>query len=155
MNDPTLFQTDTRADNVIQINIPRDVPTDDEYRAQMRAAGESYSRNVKPRFVAAARPSDPDTSRAAAESLNPTRVRDTQRQILAVLGLYGPSSDEQIAEHYERLAAHEGWGPQSPSGLRTRRRELVDAGLVVDSGQRTTTASGRQTIVWELNASRL
>ena len=36
------------------------------------------------------------------------------------------------------------------SGLRTRRSELVDAGLVVDSGERKLTQNGAKSIVWRL-----
>src|SRR5690606_41528330 len=37
----------------------------------------------------------------------------------------------------------------SVSGTRTRRRELVDAGLVQESGQYKLTEAGRRTIVWK------
>jgi hypothetical protein len=38
----------------------------------------------------------------------------------------------------------------SVSGARTRRSELVDVGMVEDSGRRELTQAGRQTIVWRV-----
>lgn len=103
------------------------------------------------RAVGASRPTDPDTSRQAAASLKGDKIRETQRQILNVLERFGPSCDEDIQTYFRQLASLEGWPPQSPSGLRSRRAELVDAGLVIDSGERSRTSSGRQTIVWTLS----
>ena len=37
---------------------------------------------------------------------------------------------------------------QSDSGIRTRRSELRDKGLVIDTGQRVLLATGRQAAVW-------
>jgi len=48
-----------------------------------------------------------------------------------------------------------GWLPSvSPSGLRTRRRELVDAGEVIDTGRREQLSSGRWATVWGLPGSK-
>lgn len=85
---------------------------------------------------------DPETSRLAANSLSPEKLRASQLDVLVVLRRHGPLSDEAI---YERLLRR-----QSVSGARTRRKELVDLGLVRDSGDRDVTASGRQTIIWEI-----
>jgi len=41
----------------------------------------------------------------------------------------------------------------SESGFRTRCAELVDAGLVADSGQRETLASGRKAVCWSLTSA--
>lgn len=108
--------------------------------------------NVVPlaRIAPVSRTTDPETSRQAAASLSKEKMRETQRQILEVLGRFGPSCDEDIATYFRQLSEIESWPLQSPSGLRSRRAELVSSGLVRDSGQRTKTSSGRQTIVWEL-----
>lgn len=96
--------------------------------------------------VAHARRSDPDTSKLAAASVkNLGRTRDA---ILRILRALGPCTDEQIQAAYSR-----GYGNPilaSPSGLRSRRSELVRMGLVVDSGRVGKTASGRQTIIWKV-----
>lgn len=89
-----------------------------------------------------ARNSDPATSHAAAE-----RVRDlnaTQRLVLRVLADIGPSTDERLAAYWRE---HE-ITSISPSGLRTRRSELVDTGHVVDTGQLQLTDAGHSSIVW-------
>ena len=91
-----------------------------------------------------ARRTDPDTSWEAARSVDPLKLRATQREILWVLRNWGPLTDEEIAV----IVGPE--STQSPSGLRTRRRELVDRGLVVDTGARRRTRAGRRTIVWGL-----
>lgn len=85
---------------------------------------------------------DPETSRLAANSLTQEKLRESQLDIIWVLENHGPLTDEEIFARLPRI--------QSQSGARTRRKELVDLGLVRDSGDRDRTASGRQTIVWEL-----
>lgn len=89
------------------------------------------------------RMSDPETShKAAAKVVNLGRTRDW---ILAALR-QGPKTDEQIDEYFRCFVAF--W--VSPSGLRSRRSELVKLGLVCDSGQRAKTQSGRESIVWRI-----
>lgn len=99
---------------------------------------------------AVARCTDPDTSHAAAASLGDLRVSQS-----AVLDLFVDAAkagiqsltDDQLVRWYER----QGREPrQSPSGLRTRRRELTDAGFIEDTGDRTRLASGRQAVLWKL-----
>lgn len=87
------------------------------------------------------RAGDPATSRAAARSLDPDRLGPVYRRILTILRGSEGLTDEDL---------HGRWtGPiVSMSGLRTRRAELVDAGLVRDSGRREKLRSGRQGIVW-------
>lgn len=94
-----------------------------------------------------ARRTDPVTSHAAAKSVR--GVSQAHENLLEVLLRFGPQTDEQIAMGYLSLGHTNGWKAMSPSGLRTRRAELVDQGKVRDTGRRSTTASGRQTIVWE------
>ena len=93
-----------------------------------------------------ARRTDPGTSWAAAHSVTDTTITRTKKAILRALE-HGPMTDEDIASAV-------GIAYTTPSGLRTRRRELVDAGLVRDSGRRTRLESGRQAIVWELDRPR-
>lgn len=95
-----------------------------------------------------ARNTDPTTSKAAADSVAVTDATATQLAILAILDTYGASTDEQIAEAYDVLTSRRQAPRVSPSGLRTRRAELVTAGLVVDSGVKGTTRAGRSCIVW-------
>lgn len=61
-------------------------------------------------------------------------MTETQHKVLAILREYGPLSDYGIM-HVAK--AHQLY--TSPSGLRTRRAELVEMGLVVDSGLREET----------------
>lgn len=90
-----------------------------------------------------ARWADPDTSHEAAASV--TAITATRRAILDVLETFGPCTDEEIATFYR--------GPRaSPSGLRTRRAELVRGGHVYDTGHRGVLQSGRRAVVWGLTA---
>lgn len=94
-----------------------------------------------------ARRSDPSTSHAAAASLEPDELRESQLAVLRVFQITGGRlHDDQMIAAYSEL----GMKPQSVSGLRTRRSELVDRGLVRDSGDRVRLVSGRLSIVWEL-----
>lgn len=96
-------------------------------------------RAAEPR--AHARRTDPETSHAAAKSVGSVEITELQRWIFDALE--EPMSDEQL---WNALA---GRGRLTPSGVRTRRSELVEQGFVCDSGRRTSTTSGRQSIVWQ------
>ena len=93
----------------------------------------------------------PETSyKAAASVVNLGRTRDA---ILSVLRDYGWQTDEEIADVYNfrhYLGRPFDYPKVSPSGLRSRRSELVKLGLVCDSGQRAKTQSGRESIVWSV-----
>lgn len=91
-----------------------------------------------------ARNTDPQTSHTAAESV--TNLTHTQATILRVLKR--PRTDTQLIEAFRRLKR----APlASESGIRSRRAELVEKGLVVDSGQRGVTPFNRRSIVWAVN----
>lgn len=96
-----------------------------------------------PEPAARARRTDPETSHEAAATVD--ALRERQAAVLGVLRR-GPATDEQLAQAY---AAVPGAPKQSPSGLRTRRSELVEMGLARHSGAFGQTASGRRTRVWE------
>jgi hypothetical protein len=92
---------------------------------------------------AVARRGDPETSWQAAESVKD--IRGSQQEVLSLFRCHGPMTDEEVSYAAKREGVI-----QSPSGLRTRRRELVDLGLLQASSRRSRTASGRSTIIWEV-----
>lgn len=57
---------------------------------------------------------------------------------------HGPMTDTELIEGYD------GKIPQTDSGLRTRRSELVKKGLLVDTGRRELLDTGRSSKVWGL-----
>lgn len=97
-----------------------------------------------------ARLSDPSTSHEAAASV--ADVRKSQAAVLGVLAFVGRSTDEQLVSEYAMAVETfpDTTPRQSPSGIRTRRHELVQQGLIADSGERVKMASGRYAVVWEL-----
>ena len=97
--------------------------------------------------VARARATDPDTSHQAALSVS--NLPDRQKWVLWLLQDHGPMTDLELLTKY-RDRRWEQSPTQSESGLRTRRKELVDLGLVRDSGHRRKLPSGRNAIVWEV-----
>lgn len=91
--------------------------------------------------MARARVSDPVTSHEAAESVD--RITETQEYVLKALRK--PRPDVQLIEAYRAFKR----APRaSESGIRSRRAELVDRGLVIDTGRRVKLDSGRYAIVW-------
>lgn len=103
-------------------------------------------------FRAVARRTDPETSHQAAASVRD--ISKTHERILEVLDRYGPATDEEIYSYYFNLAQLFEWPPASPSGLRSRRAELVTLGKVYDTGNKGHTSAGRPTTIWELSAHR-
>lgn len=98
-----------------------------------------------------ARNSDPETSHEAAASIAPTKIRASQLAILVILTRYPKGlCDQHLGEHYQRaMLANPGLFPmQSSSGLRTRRKELVERGSIRDTGETVVLKSGRRSIVW-------
>lgn len=92
--------------------------------------------------VARARRNDPATSKQAAASVSLENLGRTKNTILRLLREYGPLTDEQIVDKF--------YGMASDSGIRTRRKWLVDHGFVCDSGHTGRTASGRASTIWRL-----
>jgi hypothetical protein len=89
-------------------------------------------------------PSEPtDTQQAAADSLDPVRLRQQTAAILEALEISGGLTDEGI---YVTLDEH--GVPISHNGHRARRVELERAGYVARSDRRDTTSTGRAAIVW-------
>ena len=92
-----------------------------------------------------ARISDPQTSVDAANSVKD--ITRTQSAIRALL--INSMTDEELFVCYSK-AVIQGLAPlASPSGVRSRRAELVILGLVEDTGARRKLVSGRKAIVWK------
>ena len=99
--------------------------------------------------VARARTGDPTTSHAAAASVDDLRV--SQRAILGVFTTYQDRmTDEELIRRYDVLVADGAAPRQSPSGIRSRRAELVAGGHLVDSGKTAPLRSGRKAVLWAL-----
>lgn len=104
-----------------------------------------------------ARRTDPATSHEGYISLE--ALRASQRAVLEVFIRTGPMGDHRLLPNYVRL--HDQHGPhvfplQSPSGIRTRRRELFDLGWLIDTGRRELLPGSkkRHAIVWAINPTR-
>jgi hypothetical protein len=90
-----------------------------------------------------ARLTDPITSVEAADSVR--NLTDTKHTILLILK--SPATDEQLIERY-RIYSQANISPKaSPSGIRSRRHELAEAGYleVVGIGK---SAMGRRSLIW-------
>ena len=92
-----------------------------------------------------ARATDPETSHAAAKTVNVTKGQQT---VLSEFRLYSRLTDEQLIEALAVRATSCPEAMLSDSGARSRRAELVAKRLIRDSGDRRTTKAGRSTIVW-------
>lgn len=91
-------------------------------------------------LFAHARRSDPQTSHDAAAAVTP-KLNELQRKVENYAGLIGSHgfTDAEMAEYFE----------STKSTLRTRRAELAERNIIVDSGKtRTFGDSPRQRIVW-------
>lgn len=97
-----------------------------------------------------ARNSDPETSHQAAKSVSLTNPGRTREAIMAILKQEGPLTDEWIWSRYSLWYARGRTVPKaSPSGLRSRRSELVRMGFVEACGTGKT-ASGRACQIWSV-----
>lgn len=94
--------------------------------------------------MAYARGTDPITSYEAADSV--TNVTATQKVIHSLLRT--PMTDMELIFAY-RLASEIGEAPYaSESGIRSRRAELVEKGLVIHTGEYRLSPSSRRMMVW-------
>lgn len=95
-----------------------------------------------------ARRTDPETSHEAERSISSDHLSKLEQAILFELS--SPMTDEQLCQKLGYKAWAEGGIRASDSGIRTRRCLLERRGLVVDTGDRAKTRSGRNAIVWRL-----
>lgn len=76
--------------------------------------------------------------------INGVTVTQSQADVYSVISSYGPLADHALVP----LAQHQMQVHQSSSGIRTRRKELTQKGLVRQVAQ-TRTGSGRSAKVFE------
>lgn len=106
---------------------------------------------AQPEPLPKARSTDPTTSHLAAASVQ--HLPESRQAVLRVFTDAAREHDVRAMTDEELVLAythHEYQPRQSESGIRTRRRELADAGYLVDTGQRGRTTSGRSSIMWGL-----
>lgn len=92
--------------------------------------------------MAYARNSDPQTSHEAAASVE--GITETKQYILEALR--EPRNDHDLIQTFRSMLSAP---PATDQSIRSRRAELVEDGLVEDSGQRAQMPSGRYSIVWQ------
>lgn len=100
---------------------------------------------VVPIGQARARRTDPETSHLAAATVETVTTADA---VLMAFILHGPMADFELEDYYGEVYRLYKWPRQSPSGIRSRRSELVTGGMLFDTGRRIPTPSGRLAIVW-------
>lgn len=121
----------------------------------MKHGDHSAPSSSLPLFATAAkaRAKDPESSHEAARQAT-NKLRESQGAVLRVFDAHGPMSDEQLLENYALFEQRHTVPPQSPSGLRTRRHELVLLGKIVYSGQRDQSAQGKvKPRIWRLSVA--
>jgi len=98
------------------------------------------------------RRTDPETSVEAAESVQ-DKIRESQAAVLLVMHTFYPEgcTDTELIIMYRMQSVRMVIPRQSESGIRTRRKELVERGLVEDTGKRDVLASGRKSIIWKVS----
>lgn len=96
--------------------------------------------------------------RPGVPAQDPNEVTPNQAAVLRLFegsmnDYQGGLTDAALVVVYEarEAADPEHFPVQSPSGLRTRRRELTDKGRLRDSGTRVRLDSGRIAIEWVVN----
>lgn len=94
-------------------------------------------------LVAHARADDPESSWVAARSVK--NLNQTHERVKACL-IAGPATDDQIIARYQDLYGQDA----TPQSIRSRRSELVTAGLVTFSGEYGTSANGGKSRIWRL-----
>ena len=108
-----------------------------------------------------ARTTDPETSHEAARSVSLETLNYVQQWWLSHLERALGRNMEQLmidgrpeGYHFtDEGARRHYWGAKvSDSGFRTRRKEMVDAGYIEDSGVRVPINTGRRAIVWQLTS---
>jgi hypothetical protein len=92
-----------------------------------------------------ARTTDPVTSWAAARNANPDLDQSLRSVILSALSCFGPQTHDDLIEIVSVLR------PCSPSGVRTRTKELVDLGELERVPDMVAKSRyGRASLLWQV-----
>lgn len=106
--------------------------------------------------VAKSRAKDPESSRDAARQAS-NKLRESQEAVLRLFRVMGEMSDEQLVTEYTwRTSQYPAmYPPQTPSGLRTRRHELVLCERISYTGRRDESVADRRVKprIWRLSIS--
>lgn len=94
--------------------------------------------------MATARATDPLTSHEAAESITYETATAIQKNILELFVRHKTLDDKSLVNYYRGAFDSE----IAESSVRTRRHELVEAGLIKDSGLKIKQRNGRRAILW-------
>lgn len=89
------------------------------------------------------RPTDPETSFEAADAIEP-HLRLLQERVLQLFHDFGPMTQHALIDLYRERHGH---APEST--IRTRCAELVEVGLIADTGARRLLPSGRRAVIWQ------
>lgn len=84
------------------------------------------------------------TSWDAALSQTPEKRQKLYKAIRILLISLGPMTDDEILNELKKRKF-----PHSDSGVRTRRRELTDAGWIKPCGEKRSSNLGNPSIVWD------
>jgi hypothetical protein len=120
-----------------KLNDPEFVNTLQPDRTPIAEIKVPVSRRVRARSEA--------TSWDAAVSVGTEKGRKTFQRVYGILTQFGALTDSEISDMYKNMYND----PVSPSGLRSRRAELVVAGWVKATGNRRKNHRGRDEMVWE------
>jgi hypothetical protein len=124
------------APSVIQGNTPAILAKSIQSIASLRAM-------TSPAIHATARSADPETSRLAAEAFTEQRLTEIQSVVFELFTIRRRLTDEEIEDALSvKYPAF--------STLRKRRTDLVQLGLIRDSGERKLNRNNRKMIVWEI-----
>jgi hypothetical protein len=108
----------------------------------------------------ATRAGDPETSRAAARRASDDMTKK-QLGVLTVFQMFGALTDEELVDKYEEHVRALSKRPefadllpiQTPSGIRSRRAELVRLGYLVPTGQKRRMRTGGEGAVHRLKSA--
>jgi len=96
--------------------------------------------------MATARSTDPITSHEAGESITYKTATEIQKNILVLFMKHKTLDDKTLLKYYRGAFDSE----VADSSVRTRRHELVEAGLIKDSGLKIKQRNGRRAILWAI-----
>ena len=103
--------------------------------------------------MANARANDPETSKQAAASVTNTAM--VQRAILTIFSKQLGLCDSELTDIYYAWVDSGLATNASPSGIRSRRAELVAQEYLADSGEREKLPSGRSSVIWYITPEGL